>query len=148
MKFYKKKIITRGDEVPYLVRYSLFSCRWFAIKIHNILISDDDCLHDHPWAFLSIILSGSYIEHTVLKSKGINVLSLDGRKEPLEYDIQKIYKSGNILYRRADWKHKLELSKPMWTFVITFKKVKDWGFYTSNGFINWRNYRSSGERCE
>lgn len=71
--FVKKKIIyrggTHGDGKAYLVRYSLrwFSCKWWAVKVHNILLSDDACLHDHPWHFLSIILWGGYLEHRTIE---------------------------------------------------------------------------------
>src|ERR1700710_2371105 len=38
--------------------------RWFNIYLHHFLRSDDDrALHDHPWCNLSILLSGSYLEH-------------------------------------------------------------------------------------
>mgnify|MGYP003448137758 CR=1 FL=1 len=60
MKFFKKKILYREIQnhpvhgignwkVPYLVIYTLFTCKWFSIKIHKILISDPSDMHDHPW---------------------------------------------------------------------------------------------------
>lgn len=119
-RIFKKKTIRRKDADKYLVRYSIFSCKWFAIKVHNILISDDDCLHDHPWKFISLILRGGYVEHT---EKG-----------------SRIYHPGNILVRPAEFKHRLELHQPAWTLVITFKKTRTWGFHTPTGFIKWFNY--------
>lgn len=114
---YKKKIIYRGDNKPYLVRYSIFSCKWFAIKIHHILLSDDDCLHDHPWAFISLLLKGSYVE-----------VGTPDRKI-------KCYMAGDILYRRAEWAHKLmiEPGKTVWSFVITFKKQRQYGDFLRPG---------------
>lgn len=128
MKLYKRKVISRGDDgKPYLIRYSIFSCAWFAIKIHNILLSDHDCLHDHPWNFISIILWGGYVEHTV---KGT-----------------RIYHPGNILYRKATHAHQLQIHQPAWTFVITFKKKREWGFFTPSGWIKWFNYNPKNN-CE
>ena len=133
MQFYKKKTITRGNYVPYLIRYSIFTCRWFAIKVHNILLSDDACLHNHPWAFVTILLSGGYFEESEHKGKT---------------DF-KYHRAPSILFRPAAWSHRLELRKPMWTLVITFKKVQDWGFFTPRGFVNWRDYWQDSEgRCE
>jgi hypothetical protein len=36
---------------------------WIGARVHTILSSDDDrALHDHPWAFVTIILRGGYVE--------------------------------------------------------------------------------------
>lgn len=123
----KKKVISRHDDEAYLIRYSIFSCPFFAVKIHKILLSDNACLHDHPWKFISLILKGGYIEHTEEGSK--------------------IYHPGQILRRPAEYKHRLEIHQPAWTLVITFKKVRQWGFWTPFGFVEWFKYKQ-GEGCE
>jgi len=119
-KLYKKKVITRNDNEKYLIRYNLFDCKLFSVKIHNILLSDYDCLHDHPWAFFTFIMKGGYVEYTPEGSR--------------------VYGVGSFLYRPASYIHKLELHQPAWTFVITFKKVRKWGFFTKNGWVEWFNY--------
>jgi hypothetical protein len=126
-RWFKKKIITRDDGDAYLVRYSLFSCRWFALKVHNILLSDPSCPHDHPWAFITFILRGGYVEHTLSGSKYRGI--------------------GSVLYRPANYVHRLEVDKPVWSFVITFKKTRSWGFYTKSGWVHWRFYESTN-RCD
>ena len=40
------------------------SCPSFGLYVHWFQTSDDDCLHDHPWPFLTIILRGGYWEGT------------------------------------------------------------------------------------
>ena len=131
----KKRVIYRmgdNEQLPYLVRYYIFSCRWFSVKLHNILLSDDDCMHDHPWKFISIILKGGYVEHTPgIGSKDVS---------------KKIYHPGNILVRPAHWIHRLEIHQPAWTLVITFKKVRLWGFFTRNGWVPHYKY-SEKDRC-
>jgi hypothetical protein len=128
----KKKIIYRENHEPYLIRYSLFACPWFAVKIHKILRSDDNCLHDHPWKFLTILLWGSYIEHSDQAIAGVVVR------------IVKQYKAGNILYRHLHYIHRLEIDKPVTSLVITFKKRKKWGFFTPEGWVEWFKYRPTG----
>lgn len=109
------------------------------MKVHNILESDDACLHNHPWAFVSIILKGGYTE----VSKEL-YCDYPGKEYNKVY-----YGPGSILYRKANWAHRLDLTKPVWTLVFTFKRVQDWGFFTPNGFVNWRHYRQNKEgRCE
>lgn len=122
----KKTRIQRHDSIDYLTRYTLLSTRLFSIKLHHILSSDDECLHDHPWTFISILLRGTYIEESDNGYKGFG--------------------PGSILFRRAQWKHRLMIDKPVWSCVITFRKVREWGFWTKKGFIRWEDYDQS--MCE
>lgn len=128
MYFFKKTDIGREEDgTVYLTRYTLFGCKYFTIKVHHIMKSDYDCLHDHPWTFISLLLKGSYIEHTEKGSKK--------------------YKAGNLLYRPAPYKHRLEIDKPVWSLVITFRKKREWGFWTKSGWIPWKLYNPTNS-CE
>jgi hypothetical protein len=144
-----KKTVLRirdGKENPvYLIRYSIFTCPWFAIKLHRIMLSDDDCMHDHPWSFISIILSGGYFEHSFV-NRSRSVLSL-GTISPTW---KRWYGIGSILWRPSPSIHKLELpeGKTATTIVITFKKKRQWGFYTPSGWKVWFEYIRSGQKCE
>lgn len=146
MKFFKKKVITREDKKPYLIRYSLFSCRFFSVKIHKILLSDYDCHHDHPWAFISLILRGGYVEHSTRKVKYVPCAPFY-MWEVREVKVSRLYGPGSILYRPAEFTHKLEIHQPAWTFVITFKKVREWGFHTPKGWVKWFRYNATN-KCE
>ena len=61
-------IYDRYDNEPYLERFYIFlkdrKTFPFNIFIHRFLKSDPDDLHDHPWAFRTIILFGGYWEFT------------------------------------------------------------------------------------
>lgn len=155
--FIKKSIIIReGDNVPYLIRYNLLECQWFSIKVHRILQSDLDCPHDHPWPFLSIILSGGYIEcipdqdsESVYREGWLRIWN--SRRQ----ELKKIFRVGAILWRPAKWIHRLELRQrrygspltPATTLVITFKKVRDWGFWTRKGWVRQEDYHAINS-CE
>jgi hypothetical protein len=142
--FKKRKIIKRENDTPYLIRWNLFECPAFSVKLHKILRSDYDCLHDHPWSFISIILWGGYVEH---RDKVIcEHWSVDDSDERLERT-SKIYHPGNILYRRAEDRHKLEIHQPAWTLVISFKKKRQWGFWTKAGWVPFFKYNSDAS-CE
>ncbi len=119
-KLYKKKVIKRADDVPYLIRYTIFTCRWFSLKVHNILVSDYACLHDHPWAFTTFLIKGGYVEYTPNGSK--------------------VYGRFSFLYRPAEYIHRLEIHQPVWSIVITFKKTRQWGFFTKAGWLEWFKY--------
>ena len=63
MTLLQRRVIPNHGGDPYLIRYTLIECAWFSIKVHHILESDEDrCEHDHPWPFLSLILTGGYWE--------------------------------------------------------------------------------------
>lgn len=145
----KKKVIERTEGVPYLIRWNLFGIgedsKWFSVKIHNILVSDDECLHDHPWWFVSIILKGSYKEYRycteyeylqVARNNGLYKYDDKVGKYTIGYH----YKAGNVLIRPANWAHRLEVVKPIYTLVFTFKKIRLWGFFTAKGWKKWYEY--------
>jgi hypothetical protein len=54
-----------------------FLGRFIAVRLHQILRSDDERdLHDHPWPFMTIILSGGYWEVTPLDQGAGSALRL------------------------------------------------------------------------
>jgi hypothetical protein len=123
-----------GHERPYLRR-------WWRIPrnaitnayVHLFLRSDDDrALHDHPWLFnLSILLAGSYLEHT---PEGVF-----------------LRKAGQWKFRWGRAPHRVELLTdpetgepiPCWTLFITGPRVRDWGFYCPQGWVFWEKFTSS-----
>lgn len=147
------KVITREDGTPYLIRTTIFKCRWFQINIHKILLSDHDCLHDHPWSFISIILRGGYYERTFLidglKGSAKAELEYFHQKYPMDYIRKKWYGVGRILWRPAEWRHSLELpaGKTATTLVVTFKRRRRWGFWTKGGWKFWKDYQPTNT-CE
>lgn len=118
-----------GGERAYMRRYYLLKTDRFQIRIHEILLSDPGRdLHDHPFAFVTVGLRGSYQEE------------MPGRVD--EY--------------RAPWahrrdryaRHRLRLDSPVWTLVFTGRMYRDdegradWGFYPDSGYVPWWEYES------
>lgn len=135
MYLFKKSIITRmgitNQPEPYLIRWTIL----FTIKLHHIIASDDDCMHDHPWTFISLILWGGYVEESP-DENGDHINPSTG-----EISRKTLYHPGCILYRPASFIHRLEVYPRALTLVVTFKRVKEWGFFTRRGFIPWFNYQ-------
>jgi hypothetical protein len=119
---------------PYLRRWFLVPRNSVCnIYLHEIRHDDDDrALHDHPWDFDSVILKGSYIEHSVLA------------KEPW----QNIYRKGMVNSKRAESAHRIQvLDGPVLTLVVTGPRRRDWGFHCPNGWRPWQEFcddRDSG----
>lgn len=128
--FWKTVNIYRHDGRLYIKRLIIFRLSFLSVMLHRIYLSDTDCQHSHPWNFISLILKGGYLEYTPKGSK--------------------YYSAPSILYRPADWIHRLEVDEtkaPVITMVITGKKIRNWGFVTPKGWIPWRQYKNSGT-CE
>jgi hypothetical protein len=95
----KPQVIRNCAGDPYLIRWRLIWTRWFSLYLHHILRSDEDReLHDHPWSFLTVILTAGYTE---LTPRG-----------------KAFHPPGSILHRPAPWPHRLILSRPVWTLVL------------------------------
>lgn len=145
-KLFEKTVIGPADN-PLLIRYILFRCPAFGIYLHNMKRSDyDRALHDHPWPFVSFVLSGGYYEH--------HDQTLDGH-EAMEWR-----KPGNVLVRPAEWRHRFELDrewwtpeskgpeKQAWTLVIVGRRFRRWGFFLKDGWCWWRKHNYQLGICE
>lgn len=84
----------------------------FNLFLHNILMSDEEYFHDHPWWYIALILKGGYHEHTPTGTfwRG----------------------PGSIRFSPANSLHHLELPKDhngnCWTLFFHGPRVREWGF--------------------
>lgn len=119
----RRRVISSCDASrgPLLTRYHLVSNRWFGLYLHHLHASDEDrALHDHPWSFVTVLLSSGYWEWTP-----------EGASWKRRF---------SVLYRPAEWAHRLELVRPTWTLVFRWRIRRDWGFVTKSGWLHWRDY--------
>ena len=132
-----------GAGRPYLLRWWLLPRnRFFNVYLHSFRRSDDDrALHDHPWANCSVLLLGSYTEHTIAAG-GIH------RRQVLSAGDVRLRWSGRIA-------HRVELHDgPCWTLFITGPVYREWGFHCPAGWVPWRRFvddrdaGSIGADCE
>jgi hypothetical protein len=134
-----------------MVRWNLFQCPWFSIKLHKILLDDGACMHDHPWSFITIILKGGYYEITpnvsmAFKDVSDAVALVISDHQPVP-ERREWIEPGRILYRPAKFIHRIEVDRPALTLVITFRKIRKWGFWTPLGWIESFKY-SEYEHCD
>lgn len=125
---------THGGEGCYSVRFRDRPFVWLlqqfdmSARVHEILRSDmDDHLHDHPWAYLTMVLRGGYLEVT---------------QPEVGVTRTQWYGPGSILFRRAGHYHKLILptGQTATTLFITFKYRQRWGFKVGKQKIPYRDY--------
>ncbi len=120
----KADVVIGGEENPYMHRWFVVPRnRYFNIYFHFFVRSDDDrALHDHPWLNCSVLLDGSYLEHTIERG-GVHKKTR--------------FTTGDLKFRGAKYAHRIELDQgPVTTLFITGPIIRDWGFHCPNG---WRH---------
>lgn len=137
----KPDFIIGGHDNPYMLRWYVIPRNpIFNIYLHKFLRSDDDrALHDHMYVNCSIILKGSYLEHT---KKGCSYRG-----------------AGQIVFRRPTTAHRIQLlsdcwwdmnkvcyrNNAAWTLFITGPRVREWGFHCPKGWRSWREFTSPAD---
>lgn len=153
---FRKLDITDTQGVVYLTRWFLFDMFGFKILLHLIHKDDDDRdLHDHPWRFVSILLSGPYTEVTEHEWKnyrrrtfGPGWLCKCSRCGAETTTVSADYKSRcSKIIRfvnarlKAGAPHRLVLhAGKVWTLVFCGRKSRDWGFHTDEGWVHNKKY--------
>lgn len=122
--------IVGKDGTPYMRRYYLIKNEWLRVYVHEILRSDEDPeLHDHPWDFTTVLLSGGYVEEVPLNEHS-NWQAGETKK------VQ--WPRFSVIRHKAEDFHRLELEKPVWTLFIAGNNRRGWGFLTKSG---WKYHR-------
>lgn len=136
-----------GKNDPYMERWWLIPRNpVFNIYLHRFWRSDDDrALHDHPWFNISILLQGTYVEHTIAAG-GVHH--------------QKRYYTGDFKLRSPWAAHRIEIDDSnarcgyVWSLFITGPIIRTWGFHCPAGWRPWtlfvseRDKGSIGRGCE
>ena len=136
MKLYQeKRLITRESGELYMTRWYLIKNSMFNLMLHKIVLSDHECVHDHPWNFISLILKGGYVEHSEREVRNGYIKKWS-----------KIYHPFQILYRKAEHRHRLEIHQTCWSLVLRFKVRRKWGFWTKLGWVHWKLFNEK-ENC-
>lgn len=108
-------------ECPYMKRWVL-NFWLFSIRLHHWYSSDDDRnWHDHPWWFVTFVLSGSYVD---VSDNGLDVLT-----------------RGAVRYRPALHRHTTKVAPAgCWTLVLTGPEIRKWGFWVNGKFRKANKY--------
>lgn len=111
--------------------------RWWVIPrnpiqnvyLHEINKSDDDrALHDHPWQNTSLLVRGSYEEHT---PDGVFL-----REE------------GSLVHREGTTLHRLVVpdNARVISLFFTGPVVREWGFACPKGWVHWKDFVSDRDK--
>jgi len=167
MRLFPLHIIKRDDGQPYLKRWTLFNFfGLFKIRLHHILLSDYDCVHDHPWWFITWIIKGGYWEYEPVEQFEKRCGIASAHYWMIINQVPTYRGRWSLLYRPSTFKHRIALQeifdgkrglignimdgpklKTAWTLVIMGRSKRLWGFWTKMGFIPWFNYQST-QKCD
>lgn len=119
---------TVNPKLAYLRRLRVVQTPWFGIYVHWINEPDSDRFpHDHPWRFWSLILRGGYVERVWARQGGDFV------------DL--IWETGSVHSMKPSQAHQISyVTSNLLTLVFTGPRVREWGFWTDEGWVHWRKY--------
>jgi hypothetical protein len=115
---------TATAETAMLKRWRLVQTPLFGVFVHCHYKPDaGGDLHDHPYSFWSWVLRGDYSEY---RQGGLII----------------VWRQGSWHYMKAEWPHSIRAlsRRPTWTLVFLWRRRRDWGFHTDNGWIPHKEY--------
>lgn len=131
----------------------------FSLRLHHFFSSDEPHLHDHPFAFWTLVLRGSYEDWVACSwcdgrggrdyAEWVDMPSgptpVQGRR-PCAYChgsgqmLGTRMTPGRIRFRPALHKHRV-VTTGCWTLVLSGPKIRDWGFDVPGiGWLRQREY--------
>ncbi len=126
-----------GADDVYLIRYYVVRSKYFNVFIHQFLRSDRDDLHDHPWNFVTYLVSGSYTENRFNEKTG-KVEATRRINAPYNDYMQTVHLRQNVfVYRKATDQHQVvvdqdlkekDKDKAALTLFISGPTKREWGF--------------------
>lgn len=110
----------------YLRRLRVIQTPWFGMYVHWIFLPDRDrALHDHPWPFVSWVIRGGYTERVRTKTS----------------EASRTWSRWSAHRMRSRDAHSIDLIEPgTVTLVLVGRRCREWGFWTSRGWVPWRQY--------
>lgn len=128
--------IVGNKECPAWRRWVLPLPFGFSIRYHDFTPGHRDAdPHSHPWWFITFVISGSYIDESYPSGRPstctCNVVNDRVRRF-------------NFRYRPQNHVHRVRISsKGCKTIILTGRFNDTWGFYTPDGYMNFKDYRDS-----
>lgn len=159
-------LFTAKTFVPYMLRW-IVQTPFGGVRLHKICASDRERhLHDHPFDFVTFRLwndsktglGGGYNEQVLAL---VNTVEFrDGQKTyPFGINtVSEYHPFWSVGFRRAEDLHRLTLTEEkgeigkreiaQWTLLFHGPKIRDWGFQTEGGWVQWEKYERVHELFE
>lgn len=136
--------LRRADGQIYLDRWGFAHDRLGGVFLHRMEAPDPGIdLHDHPWAFLSIIVWGGYTEQRALIRDA-------PRFAAISEEWPETCTRGLVEHRRLFSARRMRLDechtithlrrRTSWSLILRGPRVRSWGFYLPDGYMSEREY--------
>lgn len=146
-------------ECPILHRWTIINAGSWKLLLHHFLpTSRDRDPHDHPRAFVTVVVRGDYVDVQPRACKRGHVGHYDDATfcqtcgAPILDEVADHVRAPAIRYRPATHTHKTYAGeRGAWTIVVMGPLVRAWGFLRDGRFWPWREYEDRyghGFRCE
>jgi hypothetical protein len=152
---------TRKTFVPYMLRW-IIQTPFGGVRLQKITASDRErYLHDHPFDFITFRLwndsrtglGGGYFEE---RPDVVQIMENRGGQTTYPFGMNiraKYHPSWSMGFRRATDLHRLNLmweenemgrrEIPQWTLFFHGPNLRDWGFQTEEGWVQWEVYEKA-----
>lgn len=123
--------LSHGGRV-FLERWGLVHDRLGGFYLHHLTGPDPGMdLHDHPWAFVSVILKGGYTEQEIDTATAVDCAALAHRQ----------WHWLSVHRMPLTSAHRITTVRPgTWTLVLREPTRRRWGFYMPSGWVDWEQY--------
>lgn len=127
----RRRLTLSHDGRPFLERWGLCHERIGGFYLHHVAGPDPGLdLHDHPWAFVSIVLSGAYTEARANVFADVHDPPVVSRRRTL-----------SVRFTGLRTAHRITSAEPgTWTLVLRGPTRRKWGFYPPDGRVAWDEY--------
>jgi hypothetical protein len=128
---------------PYLDRLRLVQTPWAGVYLHRIHVPDPDRdPHNHPWWFASVVLSGGYDELVWDHPEDIGQ---PAARDTIRWARRRVRNRWSLRTIRRSQAHRITgVHGQLWTLVLTGPRRSSWGFWTGEGYVDWRDYVKDG----
>lgn len=132
----------RSDGQSYLSRRGL-QTRFGNVYLHRLDVEDPgEDLHDHPWAFVSIILRGGYTELVMDRADAPAAARIARRfPDTCQRGYPRTWRPFTVHTVRLEECHRIvAMPKRTWTLCVTGPRRRVWGFLTPDGWVSHEAY--------
>lgn len=129
-----------GDDELYMQRLlAEFGPRRRSLRLHVIHREDtDNCLHDHPWAFWSVVLWGGYTEEIPAPDSTPEEAAAGYPRR-----VTLTVRPGTFRKMPFGYRHRITRLLKRVSVTLAYAgpiQAEEWGFYTTTGKLTWHDF--------
>ncbi len=140
----RRLVLKRFDGKTYLSRFGFGFKNVASVLVHKMEAPDPGPdLHNHPWWFITIPLWGGYIEQRTHEDLAVQYAKEAESGYPYRGTVE-VRKPFRPKLMRLSQCHTITdlRKKTAWSLVITGPVKRDWGYFTSGGFMPHEEYEA------